>query len=36
MIHLTYFANKVKMYKKFGFVDRGIAASAWVEKNGMK
>ena len=29
MLHLTCLANKVKMYKKFGFVDRGIANSNW-------
>ncbi len=29
MLHLTCLANKVKMYKKFGFVDRGIANSSW-------
>lgn len=29
ILHLTCHANKVKMYKKFGFVDVGIANSTW-------
>ena len=29
MLYLTCFANKVEMYKKFGFEDRGIADSTW-------
>ncbi len=29
MLYLTCLANKVEMYKKFGFEDRGIADSTW-------
>ncbi|MDO5392818.1 MAG: GNAT family N-acetyltransferase [Eubacteriales bacterium] len=29
MLYLTCLANKVRMYKKFGFEDRGIADSTW-------
>lgn len=29
MIFLTCLKSKVKMYKKFGFIDRGIANSTW-------
>lgn len=29
ILHLTCLANKVEMYKKFGFVDKGIANSTW-------
>lgn len=29
MLHLTCLDNKVDMYKKFGFVDLGIANSSW-------
>lgn len=29
MLYLTCLVNKVEMYKKFGFEDRGIADSTW-------
>ena len=29
MIFLTCLKSKVKMYEKFGFIDRGIANSTW-------
>lgn len=29
MLHLTCLDSKVEMYKKFGFVDKGIANSTW-------
>lgn len=29
MVFLTCLKSKVKMYKKFGFIDRGIADSTW-------
>lgn len=29
MLYLTCLANKVEMYKKFGFEDRGISDSTW-------
>lgn len=29
MLHLTCHANKVEMYKKFGFALRGVANSSW-------
>ena len=29
MVFLTCLKSKVKMYKKFGFVDRGISGSTW-------
>ena len=33
---LTCLDNKVKMYTKLGFRDKGESASVWVEKNGMR
>lgn len=32
IVFLTCLQNKVKMYKKFGFIDKGIADSTWGEE----
>lgn len=32
MLHLTCLEDKVEMYEKFGFVDKGIANSTWGDE----